>query len=265
MDDIVTEFRTIDGIGEAIERRLHAAGVESWRQLAQITVALAAVRDVSSRRLRDIAKEADRRADATDGESHPSEHTESFVVRVHLKNAAGVLRTHATDTRTGEEQRWQGWAPEELGDFIASHAGITGRPAPHRRRKVIPIGRVVGGTSRHIEAELELEPHTVGQAYRAELAGRTLGAGAPLMGPLAIRRGAVPAAASLELDFDEVTLPAGVVDLVVALELDTALIDADLHRISARRRRYISCVSGLGSESRTALIALTQNSYCRTT
>ena len=146
MDDIVTEFRTIDGIGEAIERRLHAAGVESWRQLAQITVALAAVRDVSSRR--HIAKEAERRADATeDAESHPSEHTESFVVRVHLRDAEGVLRTHATDTPTGEEQRWQGWAPAELGDFIASHAGIAGSAAPHGRRKVIPIGRVVGGTS----------------------------------------------------------------------------------------------------------------------
>lgn len=227
MADIVTEFRTIDGIGEAIERRLHAAGVESWRQLAEITGALAAIRDVSGRRLRAVAKEAERRADFAEGDRpHPSEHSESFVVRVHLGDDAGVLRTHATDTRTGEEQRWQGWAPDELGDFIASHAGIGAETAPHRRRKVIPIGRVVGGTSRHIEAELDLEPQAVGQAYRAELTGRRLGAVAPSMGPLAIRHGTVPSGASLELDFDQVSLPDGVVDLAVALELDPALIDA---------------------------------------
>ncbi len=46
------------------------------------------------------------------------------------------------------------------------------------------------------------------------------------MGPLAIRLGIVPTGASLELDFEEVTLPDGVVDLMVALELDPALVDA---------------------------------------
>ena len=133
MDDDVTRFTAIKGIGKRTDARLHEAGVETWHSLAEVLMALSTIREASSERLGDMGRQAAKRASRTrDGaakEARDVERPHGFVVEITFDPSGGALRSSVTDVRAERGQQWAGWEPASLISFIEERTGLDGSPA----------------------------------------------------------------------------------------------------------------------------------------
>ena len=133
MDDDVTRFTAIKGIGKRTDARLHEAGVDTWHSLAEVLMALSTIREASSERLGDMGRQAAKRASRTrDGattEARDVERPHGFVVEITFDPSGGALRSSVTDVRAGRGQQWAGWEPASLISFIEQRTGLDGSPA----------------------------------------------------------------------------------------------------------------------------------------
>ena len=230
----IAEFSLLKGIGSATEHNLHAAGVMTWQDLSSVLGALAGIRGLTTQRMRELAREAGERAEA--GPAPPSEHTESFLVRVAVDSEGSAVRTHTTDVRTQEGSKWPGWAAEAVTAFIESHAGLGDRTSeeseqPGRRRIALAVGKVMGGGPRDVPLTLSTDAlEDVGTGYRVVLEARPFGtrrpAGAPIGLPIGVKTGRLDPPHPIQVLFEQVPVPQGLNQLVAVFEFEDPAVEA---------------------------------------
>jgi extracellular elastinolytic metalloproteinase len=145
------DLQLINGIGPAIERRLHGAGIHTYAQLAALTADdLAAQLSLSGMAARNIVKhdwigqarnltaaapvpavlEA---ADLVEEETSSRRHYATFTVELLLSEDGAVRRTRVQHIQEGEQETWAGWEDGRLVRFFVEHADLPQRspePAP---------------------------------------------------------------------------------------------------------------------------------------
>ena len=126
MDD----FKQVDGIGPAVEKRLHAAGILTYAQLARLKPEkLARLLDgmigYSPKRIAEQAWTSQARKlaeQAPPGELHEppnnSLHYASYTVELLLDRENQVRRTRLMHVQTRQETTWAGWDADRMGDFL---------------------------------------------------------------------------------------------------------------------------------------------------
>jgi hypothetical protein len=133
------DFRKIAGIGPALERRLHDAGILTYQDLAghtpeEIAAALADVAGVSPERI--IRQEWIGQARQLAGPpplpeaSEPSQHYASFHVELLLAPDLGVRRTKVHDYQTDTDDTWPGWDEHRLLTPLRDRIPIAGPRQP---------------------------------------------------------------------------------------------------------------------------------------
>lgn len=127
------DFKLVDGIGPAVEKRLHAAGILTYAQLAHLTSKkLAKLLDgmvgYSPKRIQEknwsnqAQKLADQYGQAITEEPHEpnnnSLHYASYTVELLLDRDNQVRRTRAMHVQTRQESSWAGWKAGRLQRFL---------------------------------------------------------------------------------------------------------------------------------------------------
>jgi len=124
------DFQQIQGIGAAIDRRLHDAGILTYQDLAaltpeQIAASLAGVAGLSPARIasQDWAGQASRFAGpATPGlPSEPDQRYASFHVEFLLGVDGSVRRTKVHHHQSGTDEAWAGWDEGRLLALLRDH------------------------------------------------------------------------------------------------------------------------------------------------
>lgn len=131
------EFWRISGIKEASERRLKAAGIQSFRELAESTpeeIAKALQGQVGAkeraarqdwfgqaRKLAETLAQADSIPAQEQGER---QHYETFLLELLLDDDRQVRRTRVSQVRGSQKDSWAGWDPNRLIGWIREQANL---------------------------------------------------------------------------------------------------------------------------------------------
>ena len=124
------DFQQIQGIGAAIDRRLHDAGILTYQDLAaltpeQIAASLAGMAGLSPARIasQDWAGQAGRLAGpaAPPLPSEPDQHYASFHVEFLLDVDDSVRRTKVHHHQSGIDEAWAGWDEDRLLALLRDH------------------------------------------------------------------------------------------------------------------------------------------------
>ena len=124
------DFQQIQGIGAAIDRRLHDAGILTYQDLAaltpeQIAASLAGVAGLSPARIasQDWAGQAGpaRRARRSTLPSEPDQRYASFHVEFLLDVDDSVRRTKVHHHQSGTDEAWAGWDEDRLLALLRDH------------------------------------------------------------------------------------------------------------------------------------------------
>ena len=127
------DFQQIQGIGAAIDRRLHDAGILTYQDLAaltpeQIAASLAGVAGLSPARIasQDWAGQARRLAGpaAPPLPSEPDQHYASFHIELLLDVDDSVRRTKVRHHQSGTDETWAGWDEDRLLALLREHIPI---------------------------------------------------------------------------------------------------------------------------------------------
>jgi len=157
------DFKLIRGIGPAIERRLHNAGIRTFADLAALSPdgIAASLAGLSAKR---IAKEnwlgqarrlASKRASARPRKEALAfwgrQHYETFTVELLLDENNDVRRTRVTHIQSRDEGKWADWQDTQLLDFFIEHAAlrlppVERAPAVAATAKLVPP---VAATTEH--------------------------------------------------------------------------------------------------------------------
>ncbi len=115
------DFRRIAGIGPALERRLHDAGILTYQDLAgrtpeEIAAALADLTGVSPERIasQDWIGQARKLVGPPPEAAEPSQRYASFHVELLLDPDLGVRRTKVHHHQTDTDDTWPGWDEDRL-------------------------------------------------------------------------------------------------------------------------------------------------------
>jgi hypothetical protein len=142
-DQVVDDYKLINGIGPAVERRLHDAGVTSYAQLAVLKPkALAKFLDgmvgysVESIVERDFIGQAKILADEAgqvlvdlaEKPKNNSLHYASYTVELLLDTENNVRRTRAMHVQSRKESNWAGWDQEKLHAFLVDSGQLKDVP-----------------------------------------------------------------------------------------------------------------------------------------
>lgn len=148
------DFKQISGIGPAIERRLHQAGVLTYAQLAATSPAdlseiVSDLAGMSAERIqqqewihqaRSLAVES-----AQDGlqpgdavSSGNGQHYAAFTVELLLDKSNDVRRTRVVHVQSQEDEAWAGWQMGRLAQFIVDRAGLNVSPEPEATVESLP-------------------------------------------------------------------------------------------------------------------------------
>jgi hypothetical protein len=130
---VVDDFKLVEGIGPAVEKRLHAAGIQTYAQLARVKPEklaniLEGMIGYSPKRImeqdwsgqaRVLAEQAEQ---AIPEESHipvnNSLHYASYTLELLLDRDNQVRRTRAMHVQTRKESSWAGWDADRLHGFL---------------------------------------------------------------------------------------------------------------------------------------------------
>ena len=127
------DFQQIQGIGAAIDRRLHDAGILTYQDLAaltpeQIAASLAGVAGLSPARIasQDWTGQARRLAGpaAPPLPSEPDQRYVSFHVELLLDVDDSVRRTKVHHHQSGTDEAWAGWDEDRLLALLREHIPI---------------------------------------------------------------------------------------------------------------------------------------------
>ena len=135
----VDDFKLVDGIGPAVEKRLRAAGIQTFAQLArlkpdQLAELMEGMIGYSIKRIQDqdwigqalvLARQA---GQSTSEESHDSLnngfHYASYTLELLLDRDNRVRSTRAIHVQTRQESRWAGWDPDRLQSFLVDSSEL---------------------------------------------------------------------------------------------------------------------------------------------
>lgn len=137
------DFKQIPGIGPAIERRLHEAGILTYRQLATTSPAELAEKlqnfaGISASRIeqqgwtaqaRELAPPQPDPANVPQEDSGNGQHYATFNIELLLDNTSEVRRTRAVYIQGGEQSSWAGWDRARLLRFVEERAAIEAEQA----------------------------------------------------------------------------------------------------------------------------------------
>jgi hypothetical protein len=124
------DFQQIQGIGAAIDRRLHGAGILTYGDLAaltpeQIATSLTGVAGLSPARIasQDWTGQAARLAGpaAPPLPSEPDQHYASFHIELLLDVDDSVRRTKVRHHQSGTDETWAGWDQDRLLALLRGH------------------------------------------------------------------------------------------------------------------------------------------------
>lgn len=132
------EFWRISGIGDATEKRLHSAGIDTFERLASLSPAeiasiLTGQVGVKERVTRqDWTGQARKLAEtlqAVASRAEPlkpaeTQHYESFLLELLIEDDTAIKRTKITQVRCGEKASWVGWDSERLFSWIAAQTEL---------------------------------------------------------------------------------------------------------------------------------------------
>jgi hypothetical protein len=136
---LTDDFRQINGIGPAIERRLHQAGVRTYAQLATLTppeiaTLVSDLAGISAERIaeqdwpgqaRSLAPEpALARSEPDTAPAGNSQHDASFTIKLLLNEDNSVRRTQVVDNRSKAEEQWAGWDASRMVAFVNRQATL---------------------------------------------------------------------------------------------------------------------------------------------
>ena len=133
------DFQQIQGIGAAIDRRLHDAGILTYQDLAaltpeQIAASLAGVAGLSPARIasQDWVGQASRLAGpaAPTLPSEPDQRYASFHVELLLDVDDSVRRTKVHHHQSGTDEAWAGWDEDRLLALLRDHIPIMSSQLP---------------------------------------------------------------------------------------------------------------------------------------
>jgi hypothetical protein len=123
----------VDGIGPAVEKRLHSAGILTFAQLAslkpeKLAKLLNGMVGYSPKRIKDedwsgqariLAEKAGQTlVDEAQGPTNNSLHYASYTVELLLDRENQVRRTRAMHVQSSQEATWAGWDAGRLHDFL---------------------------------------------------------------------------------------------------------------------------------------------------
>jgi predicted flap endonuclease-1-like 5' DNA nuclease len=162
---VTDDLKRINGIGPAIERRLHEADILTFGQLAALTpVKIASLvsdlAGMSAERIaeldwpgqaRELAAESvpvETHHDVTD-EGNPGnrQHDVSFTVKLLLNEDHSVRRTQMVDNRSRVREQWAGWNASRMEAFICQQADLR-----------LPAAEPVPAVTVEAECEPAVEP-----------------------------------------------------------------------------------------------------------
>ncbi|MBK9940821.1 MAG: M36 family metallopeptidase [Kouleothrix sp.] len=170
------DFTRIRGIAATMERRLHAAGIQTYAQLAAHTLpdlvaklglngalARSAERNRWIEQARELASAAEPAEPAPNeaGAAIERQHYATFIVELLLGEESEVRRTRVKHVQEGEQGVWAGWEDGRLVSFFVEHAAL--RPAELKLpgELEIDVGEIdvmaidePGGRNTHLHAEL---------------------------------------------------------------------------------------------------------------
>lgn len=130
---IVDDFKLVDGIGPAVEKRLHAAGIQTYIELSRtepekLAILLDGMIGYSTKRIEDQDWSGQARVLAEQTEqSIPEEiheavnnglHYASYTLELLIDHDNQVRSTRAMHVQTRQESRWAGWDAERLQSFL---------------------------------------------------------------------------------------------------------------------------------------------------
>jgi hypothetical protein len=129
------DFKLINGIGPGIERRLHAAGILTYAQLAtmtpeQVVSALGNMIGLTTKRVIDQEwLEQSHALAATTPPDEPTDHMSrqhyaTFTVELLLDDENNVRRTRAVYIQADKEETWAGWDEAKLLAFFTQHGEL---------------------------------------------------------------------------------------------------------------------------------------------
>jgi hypothetical protein len=139
------DFKRIKGIGPAVERRLHDAGIFTFTQLAALTpldiaALVSNLTDLSAERITQqdwVGRACQLAAKPAEPQPNPipvedGQHYSTFSVELLLDDAVEVRRTRIKHIQDGAEDAWTGWEEARLMNFVARYAPLRLQsPAPH--------------------------------------------------------------------------------------------------------------------------------------
>jgi hypothetical protein len=176
-------FHELPEITPALERRLHAAGILTFADLADLTPneaeeRLGKVPPTMARKLRTGAwvgeararaeeasgppKEAHEQATTGSRDSGPTDHPqprmEAFTLKLSLDADGAIERTTILHARSKVEEAWPGWASDRLQQFVQRYCPPSRRPTPEPSRKPAPVPQ--GGNRLSVELSCGLHRAT---------------------------------------------------------------------------------------------------------
>jgi predicted flap endonuclease-1-like 5' DNA nuclease len=146
------DLKHIPGVGRAIERRLHEAGIRTFGELAEHSPdQLAQLTGVPVHRAKGWPDRARALGGATPeaaGSDEPEQaedrqHYESFTLRLLLDDRREVRRLHLVHVQSGRERTWPSWETGELLDVLVEQASLR-IPAPTPSRSQVAPARSEG-------------------------------------------------------------------------------------------------------------------------
>ncbi len=135
------DFTRIKGIGPAIEKRLHNAGIRTFARLsalspaevAALTPGLSAERITQQGWTRQARKLAPKQVPAKPRKETAAlvgrQHYATFTVELLLDENDEARRTRVVHIQSGDMDTWAGWEAEQLIDFLARHTAARSRLA----------------------------------------------------------------------------------------------------------------------------------------
>jgi len=138
------DFKLIDGIGQAIEKRLHRAGIVTYAQLASLSpteiASLVGLAGLSADQIakRDWIAKARERAALSAPSNLPidtpplpeRQHYATFTVELLLDEDSNVRRTRVRYIQEGAQDVWAGWEDGRLVRFFVEQAALRSQTPP---------------------------------------------------------------------------------------------------------------------------------------
>jgi hypothetical protein len=132
------DFRLINGIGPAVESRLHSAGILTFAQLAalspdDIAALVVGLTGLSAERIvkqdwigqaRELAAEMAPEPQPDEATPADRQHYATFTVELLLDEDNNVRRTRITHVQSGVEDTWVEWQEVRLVDFFVQRAAL---------------------------------------------------------------------------------------------------------------------------------------------